>query len=244
MQLAPAGDVAEWNTAMDTIGISLANSFADAMREHGTCIPGDDKTNKRLAKKRDALKTEAKFREWFVSEMLGADGTPHMSNFKGKILDPAAPYVFRSNLFKGAESMTDTPFDSLLGDKLEDMRAKVGKPCRFSPVPLYRRNKLVTPEEYDGVANRLRGSLVYAVVWCKLFANDKNRVVSLKFGIDKIVIAQLGPEAGAGADAIVDVSLDMAPPSAADVLDVLADVSQEDVGDGPAAKRHKGGTDD
>jgi len=242
LQLSPAGDPAEWHEIMDEIGPKLARKFANAVREHGTCIPGDEKTNKRLQKKKESLKTEEKFSQWFETDMLGGDGTPHMSHYKGRILDPEnAGFTFRSNLFKGAEKMTSSVYDDLLDGKLEEMREKVGKPCRFAPVPIYWHNKMVGPDEYDEVARRLKGSLAYAVIWIKLFANAKNRVLSLKCGIDKVVIAQLGDASGGGSDAVVNVAMDAEveeEEGSKDVLNIFADVSQDDDG-APSAKRVK-----
>lgn len=237
--LGPAGDEAAWEASMQSIDAGLIKEFASTVRTEGTCIP-KDALSAAIAKKAGKL-SKAQFEDWFA-EMLSGHGSPHMAHIGKRTVTDAGvrsgSFQFRKKLFQRADADTDTPYDSLLGtaDKLAEIRESLPHKSRFAPIPIYYRNKLVTPEEYEDIADRMVGSIVYAELWAKLYSNTKNKVVSLKFGILKIVVSQLADASGRG-NSVVDVCADAdtaAPRPATVDVDAIMELAE---GGKSAAKR-------
>jgi len=257
LYVGPAGDVDKWNAAMAAIDGQLVEAFAAALKKDGTCIPKDTATNSAIAKKAKTL-GKKEFVEWVEDELAG-HGSPHCAHLgkrMGDRSDKTAPFNFRKNLFPNADTMTDTPYDALIGppERLEAVRRQVGGPCRYAPVPIYVEGKMVLPEEYETVAAQLQNSTAYLELGAKLFTNVQNKVLSLKLFVLKVVVSALG-EGTSRNDAVVDV-FDGAPAAArgsgeadeADILDVVASTALDAVeaadnagdgegGGGGAAKR-------
>ena len=213
--LGPAGDPDLWQTRMNLIGSGLGLSYAKAILDHGTLIPGDG-TSSRVQKQAKAVKKdvasdpsrsfEEAFLEMFADNFLNAAGSPHMPHAAKMLTGETDTVQFRANIIKKRDANVETQYDSLVPDAvLTSMKDRYG-PGQLGLVPLYYNNRLVPPDEYVSVASRLRGSLVYACVWARVISNYKNKVQSVKFGLEKLVIAELGPEMGSGASGVVDLS--------------------------------------
>jgi len=224
LYVGPAGDPVAWTRDMAVLDTGLVKEFAGALARDGTCIPKDVATNGTIKKKVKSL-TKEEFQVW-VEDQLTGHGSPHMAHAAKRIADwndKDIPFQFKKKLFPRAETNIDTDFDALVGtsERFEMIRSSVNDPCGYAPVPIYVGGKLVGPDEYESVSSRLAGSVVYLSLWCKLFTNTKNKVVSLKVGLSKIVVSSLGAT-GVRTDSVVDVSADTA--SVVDsVLDVVAD---------------------
>lgn len=238
VHLTAAGNADEWAKRMSHITDKLARSYALAVRKHGTLIPNDKSTASWV--KKNEGKTDDEFAAAFIEEMLYTAGHPHMSHATAHLME-GSPLVFRSPFYKKAEKNIQTPFDEYIDpDKLAAMRDM--HPGRVAPIPIYIGKDLVSPEEYCSIAARLPGSTAYLVLWAKMFSNSRNRVQSLKFGIDKIVVAELGPVKTNASSGVVDLFADDTaepePEAAAvvDVLDLAADAGEDT---GRAAKRQK-----
>jgi len=244
--VGPAGDVATWNANMEALDGQLVEAFATALKKDGTCIPKDTATNSAIAKKSKAL-GKKEFVEWVEDELAG-HGSPHCAHLgkrMGDRADKTAPFNFRKNLFPVSDTMIDTPYDALVGppERLEAVRRQVGGPCRYAPVPIYVEGKMVLPEEYENVAGRLQNSTVYLELGAKLFTNEKNRVLSLKLFVLKVVVSALGEGTNRN-DSVVDVFEGTASTGSglteSDILDVVDATAFDDSGGGgPAAKKHK-----
>ena len=213
LYIGPAGDVAQWNRDMKAIDGDLIKAFASALKQHGTCIPKDPFATT-VAKKSSKL-SAAQYEEW-VAEQLAGHGSPHMpSSGKRTTTDSGereGPFRFGKKLFQPVKMdgrPIATEYDCLLGseERIAEIRQSLPPKAggKFAPVPIFVGGKLVPPDEYDDIADRLQGSVVYVEGWAKLFTNTKNKVLSLKCGVFKVVISQLADATGRG-NSVVDVS--------------------------------------
>lgn len=248
--VGPAGDVAEWNASMAAIDRKLIEAIAAAFRKEGTCIPNDP-TSVSAAKKAKKL-DKPEFIDW-VEDILAGHGSPHCAHLgkrMGDRSDETAPIKVGKNLFPEAQQMMDTPYDYLIGssERLSEIRKHVGVPCRYAPVPIYVNGKMVMPEEYEQVANRLVNSTAYLELGAKIFTNAKNKVFSLKIFLLKIVVSALS-DSESREESVVNVSdgptesslsKNSSSVTDSDILNVVA-VTEAEFGDdeGPAQKRAK-----
>ncbi len=227
--LGPAGNASDWEKAMKPVSADLVRSYALALRDNGgTLIPNDKQIASRIEKAKKTCKTEDAFVEWAVDNLFSAPGSPHISHAIKHVTE-SGPLQVRSNLMKRGDRNMATPFDEHMDpDVLADVRQKYG-PGRIAPVPLYQNTSMVLPDEYTEVASRLTDSVVYVTLWMKVIDNKPNKVQTLKCGIDKIAIAELGPERGSGSRGVVDIFGDAAfaekrsaDDSVVDVLDIAS----------------------
>ena len=92
----PAGDEKKWEKDMNYIDKHLVTAFANALKEHGTCIPKDKQND--TIKANASKKSSKEFVSW-VEELLVGNGSPHCAHISKRITDrKGTPFKFTKKL--------------------------------------------------------------------------------------------------------------------------------------------------